>query len=453
MEKIVYMSKLSGVLGAIVMLTAPAWAMPLQDGNAVVHIGPIRWTKDSIGNFVVADAANAVFLASKPDSAILVVDPKTGEEKQRLRGYTSMSRGLACSPDGRMCMITGISVDDSKMTMLYDAVDGHLIQTWNEDVLVPALSAKLQRACILAKNGNVDGCALRNLTTGETLVWLDGWENLWFDEWHNKLYVGTGRWGGEVGNWTVEIDAITGEVLNKWRIGLFGPMCRLRDSDTLLIIGQHPERPQLASVVALNTTNGSNVPVVVCPSDVSDACSCISQSVSHRWALNADGSQAMLYKARSLNTRSILARRFSRQSSNSECFVNDNILLFGEPLPRVPEFVDDVNENYYYLPNGLRDGFICRAIGPTLGVASTDGSGQLSITVDGSILRMNTPSNIAGSAAISIMDVSGRLLKHAAVHLDERPIEIAIADLPAGNYLCSLESGTSKLSGKFTVVR
>ncbi len=56
-------------------------------------------------------------------------------------------------------------------------------------------------------------------------------------------------------------------------------------------------------------------------------------------------------------------------------------------------------------------------------------------------------------AAISVMDVRGRLLKHVTVHIDERQVEVAIADLPAGNYVCSLESGTTRLSGKFTVLR
>lgn len=448
-----YTSKLSGFLGVIVMLVAIASAEP-QDGGASVHIGPVRWTRDSVDDFQVPGAANAVFLTRRPDTSIVVVDPKTGAELQRLHGYIPGQSTYKCSPDGTVCLIGSGMLDGRVVTILYNTSDGQVTRVWNEQAEAWAISAKLQRACVLTKNGSVDGCALRNLTNGETLVWLDGWEYVWFDEWHGKLYVGTGRWGGETGNWTVEIDAVTGEVLSKWRIGLFGPMCRLRDSDTLLIIGQHPERPQLASVVGLNVTSGANGPIVECPSDVSDVCRCISHSISHAWSLHADGFQAMLYKARSLNVKSVLARRFSSgQLRKSECYVNDRVMLLGDPLPRVPEYVDDVNESYYYIPNTRWDGFICRAIGPTLGVADTDGMTQLSIAVDDSALRITTPRDIIGSAAISVMDVRGRLLKHVTVHVDERQVEVAIADLPAGNYVCSLESGTTRLSGKFTVLR
>lgn len=441
-------------LGAIMILASPAWAVP-QDGDATVHIGPIQWTKDSIGYFVMPDAANVLFLASKPDSAVLVVDPKTGAERQRLRGYIQDQTSIKCSPDGTLLLMGGGHLDGRTATLLYSS-EGQLIRQWDEQSEAWAISAKLQRACVLMKNGNAPGCALRDLTTGETIRWLDGWEYVWFDEWHNRLYVGTGKWGGEFAKWTVELDATTGEVLNKWGLETYGPMCRLKDSDTLLVIGEDARRPgfQQAKVLALNVRHGGRGPVVNCPEGVTDGCLCIGWNIAIRMTLNAEGTRIMLHRLRSNIDESIVARRFSNQAGTSECYLNDKTFSpSGQPIALMTEFVDDVNNSYYYLPNGARDGFFCRSIGPTLPVPEPGAPTPLTMIVDGSTLRISPTSDMAGDGTLSITDMSGRLVQRLTVSLGGRPISVSIAGLPAGNYLCSLQAGSLTSTGKFSVVQ
>jgi len=445
----VYRSKLLGFLGAIVLLTASSGATP-QDGDAAVHIGPIRWTKDSIGAFAAPDAANVLFLANKPDSAILVVDPNTGVERQRLRGYVQDQSSFMCSPDGMLCLMGGGSIDGRTLTLLYSS-EGQLLREWNESSEAWAISAKLQRACVLMKDGDVAGCALRDLTTGETIKWLDGWEYVWFDEWHNRLYVGTGKWGGEFGNWTVELDATTGQELNKWRLETYGPMCRLKDSDTLLVVGEDMQKPglRLAKVVALNIATGGRGPIIQCPADVSDKCSCFKINIYH-WSLNRDGGNAILQRIRGLNDRSVIARRFHHgQLDNAECYLNDQLAL----TTGAPYVADDVNQNLYYLPNSYWGSFICRAIGPTLPVPEPGAPTSLMMVVDGSTLRITTPSDATGDGILSITDISGRLMQRSTVVLGGRPVSVSIAGLPTGSYLCSLQAGSISATGKFSVIQ
>lgn len=444
-----YRSKLSGFLGAIVMLTAPSWAVP-QDGDATVHIGPIRWTKDSIGAFVMPDAANVLFLASKPDSAILVVDPKTGVERQRLRGYIQDQSSIKCSPDGMLLLMGDGSIDGRTTTLLYSS-EGQLLREWNESSEAWAVSAKLQRACVLMKNGNDPGCALRDLTTGETIKWLDGWEHVWFDEWHNKLYIGTGKWGGEFGSWTVELDATTGQELNKWGLATYGPMCRLKDSDTLLVVGEDMQKPglRLAKVLALNVVTGGRSAVIQCPDDVSDKCGCFKVNI-YDWSLNIDGRSAILQRIRGLNDRAVIARRFHQgQLDNAECYLNDQLAL----TIGAPYVIDDVGESIYYLPNSWWDPFYCRAVGPTLPVPEPGAPTPLTMVVDGHTLRITPPSDAAGDGILSITDMSGRMMQRSTVVFDGRPVSVSVAGLPTGSYLCSLQAGSMAATGKFSIVQ
>jgi len=443
-----------GVLTAIMILTAPAWAAP-QDGDATVHIGPIRWTKDSIGQFVMPDAANVLFLASKPDSAVLVVDPTTGVERRRLRGYIQDQTSIKCSPDGTLLLMGGGHIDGRTTTLLYSS-EGQLLREWDESSEAWAISAKLQRACVLMKNGNAPGCALRDLTTGEIIKWLDGWEYVWFDEWHNRLYVGAGKWGGEFGNWTVELDATTGQELNRWGMATYGPMCRLKDSDTLLVYGEDRQHSgsRIATVLGVNVKHGGRGVVVQCPEDVSDTCSCIGWSIVGRWSLAPDGQHAMLQQVRGQVDRRVIARRFwNDQLTSSECFINEQLISQGEPLTPLWHHADDVNNNYYYLPDGIWGGFYCRAIGPTLPVPEPGTPTLLTMVVDGSTLRISPRTDMAGEGTLSITDMSGRLVQRHTLSLDSRPVAVSINGLPAGNYLCSLQAGSMTSTGKFSVVR
>lgn len=441
------------MLIATVVLTAIAQAVP-QDGDATVHIGPIRWTKDSIGAFVVPDAANVLFMASKPVSAVLVVDPKTGVERQQLRGYVQNQTSFKCSPDGLVCLIGNGSIDGRTVTLLYSS-EGQLLKEWNESSEAWAVSAKLQRACVLMKNGDSPGCALRDLTTGETIKWLDGWEYVWFDEWHNKLYVGTGKWGGEFGNWTVELDATTGQELNKWRLETYGPMCRLKDSDTLLVVGEDFQKPGLrvAKVLALNVATGGRGVVIQCPDDASDNCSCFYWlQHSTRWSINANATEAMLQSTRGSTTSNIVARHITiGKQEQPECFINERILLFGEPIGVTYEAVDDTNDNFYYIPS--RQQFICRAIGPTLPVPEPGAPTPLTMVVDGHTLRITPPSDAAGDGILSITDMSGRMMQRSTVVFDGRPVSVSVAGLPTGSYLCSLQAGSMAATGKFSIVQ
>jgi len=447
----VYRSKLLGFLGAIVLLTASSGATP-QDGDAAVHIGPIRWTKDSIANFAVPDGANVVFLGRRPDTAVLVVDPMTGIERRRLPGFIG-STSLGCSPDGTLCLMAGAITPEStaSTTLLYNVADGRLLWQKTEQARFMAMSTKLDR--LLLRFSDTQDYELRSLTTGETIKRFNSLiEYVFMDEWHQRIYVGTGKWGGEFGNWTVELDATTGQELNKWGLATYGPMCRLKDSDTLLVFGEDLQKPglRLAKVLGLNVKTGGRSVVLECPENTSDVCGCIGWNILARWTISPDQQSALLHQVRNQRTIAVLARRFQiERMIGSECFINEPIMLFGEPMGINREFVDVVNNNFYYIPKQ----FICRAIGPTLPVPEPGAPTPLMMVVDGSTLRITPPSDAAGEGFLSITDMSGRLVQRSTVVLGGRPVSVSVGGLPTGSYLCSLQAGSIAATGKFSVVQ
>lgn len=449
-------SRLFCLFGIIVILsTGRIWAAP-EDGDAKVHIGPVRWMKDSIDNFAVSDAGNVLLLGRQRDTVVIVTDPGTGEERSHLRGFIQ-STSLGCSPDGEMCLMAGAvdPIDHVSATLLYRTSDGQLLWKKTEQARYMAMSTKLNR--VLIKYRDSPKYELRDLTTGETLVQGSNViEYAFMDEWHRRIYVSTGKWNGVIGNWTIELDAATGQELNAWGLETYGVMCRMKDSDTLLILGEDLQRPgfKQAKVIALNVLDGRRGPVVRCPAGVTDECDCILWNIQARLTLNAEGTRIMMHRVRSNIDESIIARRFTNgQSSGSECYLSDTVLFSGDPIPQVPEFVDDVNGNYYYVPNGARYGFICRTIDPVLSVPDPGASIPLTLVVDGSTLRISSPSGASGEGVLSITDVSGRLVKRSVIRYDGPSILVPIADLTSGTYLCSLEVGTTTTTGKFSLTR
>ncbi len=445
-----YRSNVLVCLGAMLLVTS-AWAVP-QDGDATVHIGPIRWTKDSIQNFAVPDAGNAVFLGRLPDTAVLVVDPMTGIEQRRLPGFIG-STSLGCSPDGTLCLMAGAITPENtaSTTLLYNVADGRLLWQKKEQGRFMAMSTKLNR--LLLRFSDTQDYELRDLTSGETVKRFSSViEYVFMDEWHQRIYVSTWKWEGVEGNWTVELDATTGQELNKWGMATYGPMCRLKDSDTLLVYGEDHQHSgsRVAIVLGVNVKHGGRGAVLQCPEDVSDTCSCIGWDALARWTIDPEQQHALLHQARNQITRAVVARRFQAgYLTESECFINEPIMLFGQPMAINREFVDVVNNNFYYVPRQ----FICRAIGPTLPVPEQGAPKPLTMTVDGSTLRISLASDMVGEGTLSITDMSGRLVKRLAVTLDGRPIFMSITGLPSGNYLCSLQVGSMTGTGKFSVVQ
>jgi len=443
------------ILGVVLLLTRVAFATP-PDGSATNHIGPIRWTRDSIGNFSVPDAGNIVLLGRIPDAAVIVVDPMTGEERRRLPGFIRTT-SIACSPDGQMCVMGGAVAegDTTPTTLVYDVKDGRLLWKKKEEkIRVLAMSARLDR--VLVKLGDSPGSELRSLTTGETIREYGSIiEYAFMDEWHQRVYVSTGRWDGAFGNWTVELDASIGAEQRRWGLSTYGAMCRLAGSDTLLVVGRNQQRPMLTVVVGLNVTTNSRNPVLTCPQDVSIHCDCIQWlENSARWQLNLDGTTARLFGAYGLVDNSIVVRHFSRgQLGGSDCFINEPLMWHGQQLVAVPHMVDDATGTFYYLPNGSRDFFYARAIGPTLSATDSNPVTTLSVGVIGSILYVDQSQTGSGESIISIVDMSGRVVKRMVAVANGRPISVSVADLPAGNYLCSLELGTVTATGKFSIVR
>lgn len=444
------------ILGVVLLLTRAAFATP-PDGSATNHIGPIRWTRDSIGNFSVPDAGNIVLLGRIPDAAVIVVDPMTGEERRRLPGFIRTT-SIACSPDGQMCVMGGAVAegDTTPTTLVYDVTDGRLLwQKKEKKVRILAVSAILDR--VLVKFSDSPGSELRSLTTGETIREYGSIiEYAFMDEWHQRVYVSTGRWDGAFGNWTVELDAAAGQELNRWGLETYGPMSRLRDSDTLLIYGQDLRRPadKVAKVIALNVDSGMRGPITKCPENISDRCDCISWNALGRWVLAPDGNSTLLQQVRSQVSTALIAMRIlGGQVATTECYINEDLMWSGSALPITREFVDGVNMSLYYLPDGPRDLFYVRAIGPTLSATDSNPVTTLSVGVIGSILYIDQSQTGSGESIISIVDMSGRVVTRMVAVANGRPISVSVADLPAGNYLCSLELGTVTATGKFSIVR
>lgn len=457
-EEAVRRKRLLGLMGIVMISTMSVWAMP-QDGAASVHVGPIRWTADSIDNFVVSDAGNVVLLGKKSDTMVIVADPMTGAERRRLYGYVG-STSLGCSPDGRYCLMAWAMTpeDPASTTLLYDVSDGRLLWKRNERVQFLAMSTGLNRVMVQYTYSDVHGSELRDLQTGEVVKRYDSYAGYAFmDEWHRRIYLSTGKWDGISGSWIIELDALTGQELNRWELDTYGPICRLRNSDTLLVVGwdhQHPLQ-SVATVIALDVALGHQNPILSCPMIFSsDSCSCIDATGLGHWRVTADGREAMLQEVHGRLDRSLIARRFVEgQLMSSECYVNEPITWPDNLLPIFREIIDGTNESLYYLPDGSALRFHVRALGPVLSVPEYGQPGILMLVVDGSALHIHSPVTGADEATISVTDMSGRIVKRIAMRLNGQHTTVSVADLPSGSYLCSMESGMVTSTGRFLLVR
>jgi len=120
------------------------------------QLGATLWEMDSVGLAAVPPGSDFVIVLRYADSAVLVLDARTGEIRSTLPGPRSLE-SFACitpitaSPDGVLCMITeGKRIDDtSETTRLYDISTGQLLWQRKEIALVYSVSSALHRACVL----------------------------------------------------------------------------------------------------------------------------------------------------------------------------------------------------------------------------------------------------------------------------------------------------------------
>lgn len=444
-------------------------------GQTRFRIGPVKWAMDSIHYFYApttrADILFGIY-GEPTDSNVWIVDTKSGGTVGKVPGHKRMNLEVASSPDGSLCMTSVTSADminpDSdirSVTRLFRVADMELLHRWYEVAVVKALSARLERALILANKppyiGHPPSFYLRDLRTGEDIqsipdIGLNGWAATSFiDEWHQRVYLNIRD--GDAYTIT-EFDAMTGEVLRQWKNAIRGTMCRLKNSDRLLVatgMDSHPRFVQPTIVYALDLDSSAWDVVVRCPDTVADMCDCMSRGnvPDVLWSMNTEGTEAYLSSMMSSDNNRVVLRRFvDRNGIVSDCMMNE-----AKPWPwpyPTQVFCDVENKNLYYVKYGSSEGWkplYCHSLEATTGVEHAEGRRLPNLIVSGDELRLELPSGISGTGTVAILDLGGRSLKVWSCTAET--VNLPIADIPAGSYFCRIDIGNVHTTRHVMIVR
>lgn len=447
-------------------------------GQTTFRIGPVKWATDSILYFFAPMTRSDILFGvhgDPIDSNVWIIDTKSGGTFGKVPGHRRMSLDVVSSPDGSLCMTSVISPDMSdpdshirSVTRLFRVADMQLLHRWYEVAVVKALSARLERAFILANKfpyvGQPPSFRLRNLRTGEDIqsipdIELNGWAATAFiDDWHQRVYLNIRD--GDAYTIT-EFDAMTGDVLRQWKNAIRGTMCRLKNSDRLLVateMDSHPTFGQPTIVYALDLNSSTWDVVVRCPDTVVDMCDCMSRghAPSAIWSMNIEGTEAYLSAMMSSDNNRVVLRRFvDRNGIVSDCMMNE---AKPWPWPYPTQVYCDVgNRNLYYVQYGSSGGWkplYCHSLEATTGIEHPVEKQHLpNPIVTGNELRMEVPSGGSGQGTVAIVDLGGRVVKRWANIEDEGVLNLPVAEIPAGSYFCRIDVGNVHVTRHFMIVR
>jgi len=435
-----------------------------------IPVGPSRWISRDVKpvlRYAVSDIGTSVVLLRSDDTSVVTIEPESGEEMLHLRGSRA-PYALAVSPDGLRCMVTEFTVDDStETTRLYDLYEGQQLWERKEKAGVLTISTRLARAMVYVTRTSpffVATPELRDLLTGDSIrTFTDSPSAVFIDDWHQRVYIASTNWHGVEGargGWIVELDALTGEELRSWQPSAYGPMCRLADSDTLLIAGFDSERDGFLKVIALDLNTGRERTVVSC-ADASDEYSCIRLGYPPKWAYNGmAGESIQLHGMMSEPASMPLVIVFNQQCTPTARYLLQSDNIQWESRPPATSFehtVDLVHQVLYYVPEGPsfeRRPLISHPINFAVDVRDDrERLGSMRLYADGSVLRVILPEMSAIDATIDVMDMQGRLLRRVRVEGGNHSVDVAIDGLANGAYLCSFAAGERRSLGRFHVIR
>ncbi len=457
----------AGILGGLVLLAGGVMA---QVPSSRIPVAPPRWISNDVKpvyRYAISDGGTSVVLLRSDDTSVVTIEPESGEERLHLRGSRA-PHALAVSPDGLRCMVTEFTVDDSTETSrMYDLFNGQQLWERKEKAGVMTISTRLARAMVYVTRTSpffVATPELRDLLTGDSIrTFTDSPSSVFIDDWHQRIYVASTNWHdveGAQGGWIVELDAFTGEELRSWQPSAYGPMCRLADSDTLLIAGFDSQRDGYLKVIALDLTTGRERTVVSCAS-TSDEYGCVRLGYPPKWAYNdMAGQSVQLHGVMSGPAAMPLVIMFDGQCTPTARYLLQSDNIEWESRQHATSFehtVDFVHQKLYYVPEGTgfeRQPLICHPVNFTVDVREDrERLGSLRLYTDGSVLRVIPPEMPATEATIDVMDMQGRLLHRARVEIGNGSIAIAIDGLASGAYLFSLAAGERRSLGRFSVIR
>lgn len=445
-------------------------AAGVVSAQSTVPVAPVRWSSagaEPVLRYVVSDEGTTIVVLKSSDTTIVTLDPVTGEERLRMRGSRS-PYGLEVSRDGLRCMVTEFTVDDStEMSRLYDMYSGQLVWERQEKAGVMALSTTLQRGLVYVTTTTpffTTRHELRDLITGDSIrTFPDAPYAAFIDDRHQRIYLAATNWHGvegAQGGWIVELDAFTGEELRSWQPSTYGPVCRLADSDSLLVCGLDTQRPGTMKIIAIDMNSGRERDVLSCAT-ATDEYGCMRVGYLPRWSFTGqDGRQAYLHNAVSSVLPSPLVVVFDGQ-----CVPTARILLQSDnitwesirPTGFYAHVVDYVHQQFYYAPEGdqfARRPLICHPVGFTVGVQDDrERLASMRLYVDGGTLRAVLPEGVTADGTIDVMDMQGRLVRQVRTERMDRSVDVALDGLANGAYLCSFAAGERRSLGRFNVIR
>lgn len=450
-----------------------AGALSAQSGvSCTAPVAPPRWASTDtqpVQRYAVSDDGTVVLVLRSSDTSIVMLDSETGAETMRLRGSRA-PYGFQVSPDGLRCMVTEFTVDDSTETSrLYDMFTGQQVWARREKAGVLALSTRLQRGMVFVTKTSPSFTTtheLRDLETGDSIrTFSDAPISAFIDESHQRIYLASTNWHGvegAQGGWIVELDAFTGQELRSWQPSTYGPMCRLADSDTLLVAGYDAERPfgAFMKIIAIDLNSGRERDVVSC-STATDEYGCIQFGFPPKWAfVDMEHHHAYMHGVISALAPSPLMVMFRNQCTPTARIMlqSENIKWENIPLGSNFNHVSDYfHEKLYYVPEGLgfaRHPLVCHPITFTVDVPEVpERIETLRLHLDDGMLRVMLPEGLTSDATIDVMDMQGRLLRQVRTDRTARTADVALDGLASGAYLCSFAAGERRSLGRFNVIR
>jgi hypothetical protein len=272
----------------------------------------------------------------------------------------------------------------------------------------------------------------------------------WFDDDRGLLY-------RCVPNAVQEIDAVTGTILRSWGTNARTFSRAIRPSNSMwLYVFAWPEtdKPESTFVDAIHLETGERVhytheyagggPVAYETTDNSYEYSTPTKGLMCSWA--ARGFNYLCsFDGSTRSSQAVVSPLFKwgTRTSTKENAVNPELSLYLHTWDEDARARDSVV---------LR----CNALIPVASAVAdgpTPDETRLLLQVEGGILLVVAPQGVP-MLSIDIISTDGRILQHhTGEELDRQPLQVNIAGLPSGSYICAVQFDQRRLLSSFTITR
>lgn len=431
--------------------------------NPEYKLGATLWDVDSISHFAAPSNADIVVALHATNSRVSVIDAANGEVLRTFDGLASGGIGLypsafGVSDDGTLCILgtRGNNGDTSGRTRAFNVGDGRLLWERKETAAVSAISASIERAVLYVGRDYDQGlqyhCELVDTRDGHTIRTISAESEAQYvslDGLTGRLYASVKKWPGQPSACIVEFDAETGDELRIWQ-ATWGLFAKAPGRDTIYQIWKSD---QVVGVSLIDLKTGTQKGVSNCNFNLPETC--------------YHGSPALV-KTDDVSGRVILIRTFAKTRDwvlpiAVHPSLNTPVVMLREPAmwegrPVVGVHSYDLSERYrrfFFKPAGPgfeRYPLVCVAMEPmNTEVDEVPAAPEACVmALTGTSLTVQLSQTSTTDVPLEIIALSGQVVLSRTVEQGMLSIELDIANLPAGSYICRVTGSFGSCSQSFS---